>query len=102
MDETLERFKELRQQYPIVRYDSFEVERKLSGSIFRFRFSVPPDIFFAPEVTFESDTGAWDSVGEEFLHNAAFHLGLIELFSYWKATSSPVIEIRAGDMTREQ
>ena len=31
------------------------------------------------------------------LKNAVFHLGLIESFSYWKATASPVIEVLAGE-----
>src|SRR5438876_1972596 len=96
------RFKELRRKYPVFRYDSFEVERNSSRLIARFRFSAPPDISFVPEIFFGSITDAWDSAGDEFLHNAVFHLGLIELFSYWKATSSSVIEIRAGGMTAEQ
>src|SRR5215813_13341552 len=38
----------------------------------------------------------------QFLHNAAFHLGLIEAFSYWKATASPTIEVAAGPMSGDQ
>ena len=96
------RFKELRRKYPVFRYDSFEVERNSSRLIARFRFSAPPDISFVPEIFFGAIPEAWDSAEDEFLHNAVFHLGLIELFSYWKATSSSVIEIRAGGMTAEQ
>src|SRR5262249_30583641 len=42
------------------------------------------------------------SVSDEFLDNAVFHLGLIEAFSYWKATASPTIEIYAGNLSVEQ
>jgi UDP-N-acetyl-alpha-D-muramoyl-L-alanyl-L-glutamate epimerase len=36
------------------------------------------------------------------MDNLVFHLGLAELPSYWKATCSPRVEIRAGDLTAEQ
>src|SRR5206468_12598771 len=68
----------------------------------RFHFSIPPDISFAPEVHFEAVREGWYSDNEEALHNAAFHLGLIESFSYWKATASPVIEVHAGALSSAQ
>jgi hypothetical protein len=96
------RFEELRSRYPIFRYESFELERSSSRATLRFKFSIPPDISFAPEVTFESVREGWHQIPEESLHNAAFHLGLIESFSYWKATASPIIEVHAGSMTEDQ
>jgi hypothetical protein len=44
----------------------------------------------------------WPSVSEEFLNNVIFHLGLIESFSYWKATASPAFEVHAGHLNAEQ
>ncbi len=95
-------YEELRRKYPVFRYDSFEFEKTLTRAIVRFKFSVPPDIAFAPEVVFEPVPEGWHSVPEKFLKNAIFHLGLIELFSYWKATASPVIEVHAGGLILEQ
>jgi hypothetical protein len=93
---------ELRSRYPVFRYESFDLERSSSQITARFKFSIPPDIFFAPEVVFESVPEGWHSVSDESLQNAVFHLGLIEAFSYWKATASPVIEVQPGALTPEQ
>src|SRR5437870_5309366 len=86
-------------KYSVFRYESYQVERKPSGLTARFKFSIPPDISFSPEVHFE---GSVRSVPDEFLNNAIFHLGLIESFSYWKATASPLIEVHSGSLTDDQ
>src|SRR5262249_10224262 len=95
-------YEELRRKYPVFRYDSFEFEKTASRVTARFKFSVPPDISFSPEVVFESVPDGCHSVPDKFINNAVFHLGLIELFSYWKATASPHIEIHAGGLIVEQ
>jgi UDP-N-acetyl-alpha-D-muramoyl-L-alanyl-L-glutamate epimerase len=95
-------YEELRKKYPVFRYDSFEFEKTSTRATARFRFSAPPDVSFAPEVIFEPIPNGWHSVPDKFLNNAIFHLGLIELFSYWKATASPVIEVQAGGLILEQ
>ena len=96
------RFEELRRRYPVFRYDTFQLERHSSGLTARFRFSAPPDLSFAPEIHFEPVREGYAPVADDFLNNAVFHLGLIELFSYWKATASPLIEVRAGSLTSDQ
>jgi hypothetical protein len=92
----------LRSKYPVFRYESFEIDWSSSRITARFKFSVPPDISFTPEVVFESVRDGWPSNSEESLQNLIFHLGLIESFSYWKATASPIIEVHAGSLSEEQ
>jgi len=96
------RLEELREKYHIFRYERFQIEKTSSRITARFHFSIPPDIAFSPEVHFEPVSDGWSSVPEEFLNNAVFHLGLIEAFSYWKATASPTIEVAAGPMSGDQ
>ena len=96
------RSEELRRQYPVFKYERFEISTTSSRVTFRFHFSAPPDISFAPEVQFESVNDGWSNVHDEALRNAAFHLGFIEAFSYWKATASPAIEIHAGPISGDQ
>ena len=102
MNDSLARVEDLRRRYPVFRYERFEIERTASNLIARFRFSVPPDLSFTPEVFFTPVAEGWNSVPEDFLNNAIFHLGLIEAFSYWKATASPAIEVHAGCLTDAQ
>src|ERR1051325_2534992 len=96
------RTEELRSKYPVFRYESFQLERRSSRVTARFKFSIPPDISFTPEVIFEPVREGLHSASEQFLNNVVFHLGLVESFSYWKATASPAIEVRAGHLNAEQ
>jgi len=96
------RFEELRQKYPVFRYDRFEFQRSPSGVTGRFHFTIPPDIAFTPEVHFAPVQEGWFAVPDAAVSNAVFHLGLIEALSYWKATASPRFEVHAGSLTEEQ
>src|SRR5262245_14407714 len=96
------RSEELRRNYPVFRYERFQIDKTSERVTVRFHFSVPPDIVFTPEVHFEAVKDGWYSVHEESLNNVVFHLGLIEAFSYWKAAASPTIEIAAGFLSTEQ
>ena len=90
------RFEELRERYPVFRYERFDIERSSSRLTAKFEFSAPPDISFAPEVHFEGPPDG------EFSESVIFHLGLIECFSYWKATASPAIQVLAGTLNEDQ
>jgi hypothetical protein len=93
---------ELRQKYPVFRYERFEIERSPAQVTARFHFFVPPDLTFTPEVYFDAVKDGWNSVAEEALNNAIFHVGLIESLSYWKATASPVIEVVPAGLSADQ
>ncbi|MFH1564819.1 MAG: hypothetical protein ABIC82_03140, partial [bacterium] len=41
-------------------------------------------------------------IGDQALNNFIFHLGLIEIPSYWKTTCSPKIIIKAGFLDKTQ
>src|SRR5215471_9433123 len=89
-------------RYPVFRYESCSFERTPARVTARFKFSIPPDIAFTPEVHFDAGSDGWYDIPEDALNNAIFHLGLIESLSYWKSTASPVIEVQAGTLNQEQ
>ena len=95
-------YRSLRSDYPTFEYTSFSIEESGVDLIFRFRFETPPTISFSPEVRFESVPSTWKQVPADALNNLAFQLGLIESFSYWKATASPNIRVKAGPLTQPQ
>lgn len=90
---------ELRQKYPTFIFDSFSYSKKDTNLIISFQFKIPPDIAFNPKIEILSVPNAWD---DAIIKNFVFQLGLIEMLSYWKATCSPRIEIKAGKLTPEQ
>jgi UDP-N-acetyl-alpha-D-muramoyl-L-alanyl-L-glutamate epimerase len=97
------RFEELRARHPFISYDDFGVERAGDSLKVTFHFTLEPHIKFKPEVVFESvDWARVDGLEAGLLRNLFFHLGLIEILSYWKAACSPQILIRAGSISEEQ
>ena len=94
---------ELRQQYPRFIYDSYQTELTPVGLKVTHNFQVAPDIEFNPTVTIEGVTlEQWEAIPQELRDEWVFHLGLAEIPSYWKATASPEIVIKAGYLSPQQ
>lgn len=93
----------LRKKYPKFIYEKYFY--KISGKnleIF-FDFKIAPGIKFQPKISIENiDKKRLAGIKNGGLDNLIFHLGLIEIPSYWKTTCSPVIEVRAGYLNKEQ
>lgn len=95
--------KELRKRYPVFLYKSYSSEYKKGGLHISFDFAVPPDILFHPRVVVKNVSPIdLKRVGKSTLKNLIFHLGLIEMISYWKATCSSEIVVEAGHLTKQQ
>ena len=97
------RFDELRARHPRFTYEDYAVERLGEDLRFTFSFTMAPDLAFAPTTTLrETDAARVAGLGRETLDALAFHLGLIELLSYWKTACAPEIVIKAGPLAGEQ
>jgi len=97
------KYEVLRKKYPRFVYEKYSW--KISGKDLKisFYFRITPNIEFKPEVTIKNvDKNKIKRVGDKVLNNLVFHLGLIEVLSYWKATCSPEIEILAGPLNEKQ
>jgi len=93
----------LRRKHPRFVYNSFAVERLSEALKFCFHFTIEPDIQFAPETIIEAvDWNRLNALSPGTLELFVFHLGLIEMLSYWKATCSPEILVRAGSLDAQQ
>lgn len=92
-------FKELRKKYPEFVYESFSW--KLKGKdlqvSFRFRSS---EIEFAPSISIKNVS--LRGTDRKVLDNLVFNLGMIEMFSYWKAVCSKNIVVGAGALDKKQ
>jgi len=98
---------DLRQQHPRFIYNSYQVELTSAGlkitHHFQIESTIKPDLEFHPTVTIEGVTATqWEAIPQELRDNWVFHLGLAEIPSYWKATASPEIIIKAGYLNPEQ
>ncbi len=100
---TQARADELRERYPQFTYESFSYEGIDGDLALRFHFNIGSEIRFEPEIRIKSIAQARiDSIDSRVLDGLVFHLGLIEMLSYWKATCSPEIVVKPGSMNAEQ
>ena len=93
----------LRKKYPQFIYHSYSSSLLGSNFVMSFHFEIKPGIYFTPVVTIKNvNPQKVKRIPKVILDNLIFHLGLIEIPSYWKATCSPKIVIRAGYLNKEQ
>jgi hypothetical protein len=95
--------KKLRRKYPVFTYKRYKV--KLVGNDLKlsFSFSIDPGIKFNPEVIIRNvEKKRFSQTDSNVVDNFAFHLGLMEIPSYWKSTCSPEILISAGYLDEDQ
>lgn len=94
---------ELRKKYPQFVYKDYSYQIKEGDLKISFSFEVPPDINFQPSLTIKNvKESQIKKIKEGVLNNLVFHLGLIEVLSYWKATCSPKIKVKAGSLGRKR
>ena len=102
------KYQELRHKYPKFIYEKFEYEIVNGDLEIKFFYSIPPDHHFTHKINLSPNPspklGEGNQRGEVLptLDNLIFHMGLSLMPSYWKSTCSPVIEIRAGNLSASQ
>ena len=93
-----DRFAELRRRHPRFVYEQFVISRIGQGLRAQFRFRLEPGIEFTPEVIVEQIPWARvEDIPRATLEKFFFHLGLVELLSYWKAACSREIVVEQPD-----
>lgn len=97
-----DKFHALREKYPIFDYVGFSLQQV--GNILKisYRYEIGSDICFEPSLELNLAGASLAFVQTENFRTLAFHLGLIESFSYWKATCSSTIRIKAGYLNVDQ
>ncbi len=96
------KLKKLQKKYPRFIYQDYSYEIFNNNLKISFNFKIGPNIFFKPELTIGNIPKNWLKPDFNQLNNLIFQLGLIEMISYWKVTCSPIIEIQAGHLNKEQ
>ncbi len=92
----MDKYNELRNKYDTFIYDSYEIEELENTIKITYNFIVPSLTQYKP--TLEVKKFKIDS----FTKNLIFHIGLVELVSYWKTTCSKNVIIKAGYINKEQ
>lgn len=93
----------LRKKYPQFIYEKYSWRISEKNLEILFDFRIGSDIKFRPKIIVENVAPKEiKRIGENVLNNLVFNLGLMEIPSYWKATCSPEILVKAGCLNQEQ
>jgi hypothetical protein len=92
------KFEELRKKYPEFIYKDYSWKTENNNLLISYDFLIKPDISFSPSLKILNI----NELKEKELDSLIFNLGLAEMISYWKATCSPIINIKAGNLNEEQ
>lgn len=93
----------IRKRYPVFTYESFHYELAGNDLLMNFSYAIGTDIRFNPlTVVLDVDKSRFAKLPEAAIGNFVFHVGLVEMISYWKATASPKIVVKAGSLNDDQ
>lgn len=96
-------FERLRKDYPTFTYSSFDYEIQNDTLKIIYDFNISDKYFFSPEIQIKSNRHInWNSFSLSEIKNLVFNMGMVELVSYWKATCSPNVIIKAGSLNEDQ
>lgn len=97
------KFDALRQQFSTFTFESQEIELKDGTLHLAFSFSLDGKYHFTPTLTIPARPFYhWDLFPEEQLQTLAFHIGMIELVSYWKIVCPKRVIVKAFSLTERQ
>src|SRR5690349_6449707 len=79
------RLRELRARHPRFHYEGFTRELREDVLRVQYQFRLEPDVVFTPRLKIQGvDAGQLAAIPAAALDNLLFHVGMVEMFSYWK------------------
>lgn len=97
-----EKFENLRKKYPTFIYDSYDIIDNDNILKIVFNFEIENLTKFSPYYEIDKKYITNKNIDKLLFNNLIFHIGLIELVSYFKCTCSPNVIIKAGYLDEEQ
>ncbi len=95
-------FNALRKKHPTLIYESFNILQQNDFITITFLFRLPDKCTFHPSYTFPIRQSEFAKINDTALQNLTFHLGMIEMLSYWKAACPPQVIIRPAFLNAQQ
>lgn len=101
MDKT-KQFKQYREMYKEFYYNSYLINQDKEAIHIEYEFEIPGLTKFNPKLKILKKNLKLKNIETKYVQNMVFHIGLIELVSYWKSTCSPRVIIKCGYLNEEQ
>ncbi len=97
-----EKFWELRETYPSIIYDNYEIIDNPDNIEIIYNYSIPSLETFSPKIIIPKSIIKRTDIDEDFLNYLVFHIGVIELISYYKSVCAKKIIIKCGYLNKDQ
>jgi len=99
----MKKVESLRKKHPRFVYRGYSYRVTHGNLEIDFDFCIEPNIQLKPKLVIKNIAQArLEKLGDRVLDTLVFHLGLMEIPSYWKLTCSKDIVIEAGHIIKEQ
>lgn len=101
MDKSL-KFEQCREEYKEFRFNSYSISDDSEAIYIQFEFEIVGLTKFNPNLRILKKNLPFKDIKSDYVRNMVFHMGLVELISYWKSTCSPKVVIKCGYLNEEQ
>ena len=88
-------FEELREKYDKFIYEKYEINDTWDWWNITYFFNIPWLTEFRPTIQIDKKNIKNQTIDESFVNYLVFHIGLVELISYWKCCCPENVEIKA-------
>lgn len=95
-------FETYRQRYPIFTYEKYQFDIDGARVNMKFAFRVGDEFVFTPQMSLDPGKYGNISLKSKEIEGLVFHIGMIELISYWKCVCSPTVLIIGRKLTEKQ
>lgn len=95
-------FIKYRETYPEFHYHAYHLTADDEAIYLSFDFEIPGLAEFHPKLKILKKTFPWKDLDSTLVQNLAFHIGLVELVSYWKNSCAPKVVLHCGKLNAEQ
>ena len=96
------KFTQYRENYTEFYYNNYSISEDSETIYIEFDFEIANLAKFNPKIKILKKSLIYKDINTSYVKNMVFHIGLIELLSYWKSTCSPKIIIKCGFLNEEQ
>lgn len=101
------KFDQLREEFPYLEYVGYEADTDISGIHVKFEFNLAGKFTFRPGFSiprkrFFRNFPSAAELQSPLYRNLIFHIGLIELISYWKSACPPQVIVKGQTLSEQQ
>lgn len=95
-------FETLRERHPQFTYENYSYAVKGNQIEIQFDFRMGDEIRFTPSMRLDAGRHGQGELNAEEIDGLVFHIGMIELISYWKCACSPTVLVKSRRLSGRQ